>query len=182
MVKCKKNLLMALLALIVAISSLLLFACDFEVSNEDEEQEETEINFCYMDENLIIDDMYYNLYEASIQKTIPNTLGGVIDTDYYFMYIKIKITNNTRSSKNLYLSNFTLRSPSGNTYEPTDYIYMFNRMKNAKLGAGFSEKYYIVFEIPKKETNGDYKLVLDEYWFASDPYIVINDWYSIYGE
>lgn len=187
MIKSKSRLLLVILVIIIAISALFLFACDFGDSNENSEQEnqeEIEIIFCNMDEDLIVDDISYRVYDAAICKSIPSTSGGKIKTDNYFMYLKIRITNNSKSSKSLYLGDFTLISPSGSHYEPTDYIFMYNRMKNAKLGAGFTEKYYIVFEIPHKEYDGDYKLSINEYfWFwNTDPYIIIDDWYGVYGE
>lgn len=120
MIKFKNNIVTFIVAIMVLFSSFLLFACDFGAEDESEkENQESEINFCYMDENLIVDDMSYKLYDASIQKIIPSTLGGVIDTDYYFMYIKIKITNDSNSSKNLYLSDFSLYTPSVKYYNPT---------------------------------------------------------------
>ena len=182
MVRLRKDFTRIFLLLFIIISVFGLCACGNEKPDNSDDKEE--VNFCNMYEDLIEDDIYYRVYEASIQKTIPSTLGGTIKTDYFFMYIKIKITNNSKRSKDLFLSNFTLTSPSGKTYEAKDYVYMYNRMKNATIGAGFSKEYYIVYEIPEKETDGNYKLVIDKYllFWKTDPYIIINDWYSIYGE
>ena len=175
----KKTFLICFFIFLVAI---LVCGCSFGSSKDsDTEQNEEPMKFYYMNENLIDDDICYKVYEATIQKAIPTTLGTEITTNNFFVYIKINITNYSHESKYLYLSDFQLFSPSGNQYEATDYIFIYNRMNSEKLGAGFSNDFYMVFEIPYIESDGDYKLAINEsFWFwEDDPYIILNDLQSV---
>lgn len=160
----------------------LLYGCGSVESDNNDSSNEEVVEFSYMNENLIKDEAYYNVYEATIEKSIPTTLGTEITTKHYFMYIKINITNNSHETKNFYLSDYTLISPSGKIYEPRDYIFLINRMHDEELGAGFSEDYYMVFEIPYVENDGDYKLVINlNFWlWEEDPYIILNDLQNVY--
>lgn len=160
----------------------MLYGCGSVESDNNDSSNEEVVEFSYMNENLIKDEAYYNVYEATIEKSIPTTLGTEITTKHYFMYIKINITNNSHETKNFYLSDYTLVSPSGNIYEPRDYIFLINRMHDEELGAGFSEDYYMVFEIPYVENDGDYKLVINlNFWlWEEDPYIILNDLQNVY--
>lgn len=127
----------------------------------------------YMQEDFTFDNMTFNVYDASFRRSIPSTLGVDIETDYYFVYIKIRITNNDKETRNLYSSNFELQSPNESIYEPKTYRYMVNRLDDVELAPGFSGQYNLAFEVPEI-LEGDYNLKIDFIFESDDPYIILD--------
>lgn len=123
----------------------------------------------YINDSVNIDDIVYNVYNVEFCDSIPSTLGGEIKSDYTFVYIKIKITNNSRITETLDCSMFTLYAPNLMEYNAIDYIYMYNRMNLYDLPAGFEKDFHLVFEIPNKQ-EGTY--MLERFFWTKDNLLI----------
>ena len=128
----------------------------------------------YMQEDFTFDNITFNVYDAAFRSSIPSSLGDDIRTNYYFIYIKIRITNNDKESRSFSSSDFELQSPNESIYEPKTYRYMANRLDNVELAPGFSGQYNLAFEVPERMEE-DYYLKIDFTFESKDPYIILNN-------
>ena len=114
-----------------------------------------------MNEPIEINYISYEVFEAVFTPYIPTTLGTVITTKNIFLIVMINVQNNWFLDYYEYISDFSVLSPTARFYQPTDYIYIYNRLNDQRIAPGFIYEFWIAFELPYIE-EGDYYLFINK--------------------
>ncbi len=176
-IKIKNIVLVFIFCLLCICSITILSGCGQSIpqsdnTNSSKEPENTPY-YTTMNKKLEFNYIQYKVTEAIFSPVAPTTLGGYITADYLFLLVAVEIYNNGYMDYYEYLSNFYLLSPTLKIYTPTDYIYIVDRLNDAKIAPGFRSNFLIAFEIPLIE-QGNYQLVISKLDYNAILYITLD--------
>ena len=116
----------------------------------------------YLYDMQTFDDIEYTFNKFQKTNSIPSTLGGYIkpdDNDSSFFAVKIHIKNNSTTTKNLYLSDWSIiMDETSAVYTARNYVFQYDSLSGESLQPYEEKTYLIIFQVPNSVINKNFSL------------------------